>query len=76
VHKLFAHAYLTHTKGDVVKIKSGAAWYTGTTIPSWVMADTWIVFQDQIGDRVALDSNTSKKNNIQSPINAENLIKV
>ena len=40
------------------------------------MADTWIVSQDQIGDRVVIDTNISRKNNINSPINAAYLIKV
>ena len=65
----------TFKKGDIVKIKSGAKWYSGSSIPSWVMADTWIVYQDQIADRVVLNNNTSGKNAIMSPIRASDLTK-
>lgn len=63
-------------KGDIVQIRSGAKWYTGSNIPKWVMADKWIVYQDQVNDRVILHYNTSKKNAIMSPIHAKDLIKV
>ena len=62
-------------KGDRVKIKPGAKWYNGTSIPEWVMNDTWIVYQDQSGDRVVLDRNLSGKSSIMSPIKAIDLIK-
>lgn len=69
-------APVTFKKGDVVKIKAGAKWYSGGSIPSWVMADTWIVYQDQVADRVVLNNNTSGKNAIMSPIHASDLSKV
>ena len=66
----------TFKKGDIVKIKAGAKWYSGSSIPSWVMADTWIVYQDQVADRVVLNNNTSGKNAIMSPIHASDITKV
>ena len=66
----------TFRKGDTVKIKAGAKWYSGTSIPAWVMADTWIVYQDQLADRVVLNKNTSGENAIMSPVHAADLIKV
>lgn len=65
----------TFKKGDVVKIKAGAKWYGGGNIPMWVMADTWFVYRDQVGDRVVLNNNTSMKNAIMSPIHAADLVR-
>lgn len=55
-------------KGDLVTIKSGATWYTGQSIPSWVMNDSWYVYQIS-GDRAVLNKNASGTNSIMSPIN-------
>lgn len=63
-------------QGDIVKIKPDARWYNGQTIPAWVKADTWIVYQDQCGDRVVIHVNVSQKNAIMSPIHAKDLIRV
>lgn len=66
----------TFKQGDRVKISAQAKWYSGKSIPAWVKGDTWIVYQDQIGDRVVLDSNVSKRNNIMSAIKATDLSRV
>ena len=63
-------------KGDVVRVNAGAKWYTGKAIPAWVLEDKWIVYQDQIGDRVVLNSNVSQTNAIMSPIKASDITKV
>lgn len=58
--------------GDWVKIKSGATYYNGVSIPSWVMSDTWHV--DQVtGDRAVLGKNKSGSHDICSPINVKYL---
>lgn len=58
--------------GDLVSIKSGATYYNGVSIPSWVMSDKWYVTQVK-GDRAVLGKNQSGTHNIQSPINTGNL---
>lgn len=59
--------------GDYVSIKSGATWYNGASIPSWVFSSgPWRV--DEVnGTRAVLGRNQSGTNNIQSPINVNNL---
>lgn len=59
--------------GSWVTIKSGATYYNGVSIPSWVLSDTWKVIQLQ-GDRAVLGKNKSGSNDIQSPINTKYLI--
>jgi N-acetylmuramoyl-L-alanine amidase len=61
------------SKDSRVKIRPGATYFDGRAIPSWVLSDTWIV-SSRNGDRVVLGSNVSGKNNINSPINVNNLI--
>lgn len=58
--------------GAYVQIKSGATYYNGVSIPSWVMSDTWQVVQLS-GDRAVLGRNKSGSNNIESPINVKYL---
>lgn len=58
--------------GDLVTIKSGATYYNGVSIPSWVMSDKWYVVQLK-GDRAVLGKNASGSHNIMSPINVSNL---
>lgn len=60
-------------KGDKVKIKAGASYWSGQTVPTWVQRDTWIVYEDQpvTSDRVVINKNVSGKNAIMSPISAE-----
>ena len=67
---------ITFKKGDEVKIKPGATYYDGrTVVPDFVLNDTWIVYVVN-GDRVVISKNKSGTNNIMSPINAKDLIKV
>ena len=65
----------TFKKGDKVKVKSGSKWYNGNAVPSWVIGDVWIVYDNQVGDKVVINSNVKGSNKIMSPIKAENLIK-
>lgn len=58
--------------GDLVTIKSGATYYNGVSIPSWVMSDKWYIAQLK-GDRAVLGKNASGSHNIMSPINVSNL---
>jgi len=58
--------------GDMVKIKAGAKYYTGQTVPGWVMKGTYKVYY--IGkqpDKVVVD-----KTGINSPFHAADLIVV
>lgn len=59
-------------KNDRVKIKSGAKWYNGTHIPSWVMSKQWIVLSVS-GSRAVINKSTDGKYSIMSPINVNNL---
>lgn len=62
-------------KNDRVKIKSGAKWYNGSHIPSWVMEKQWIV-QGVSGSRAVINKSTDGRYSIMSPINVNNLIVV
>lgn len=62
-------------KGSLVTIKSGATWYNGVAISSWVFNQKWIVVQVK-GDRAVLGKNLSGTNNINSPINVKYLVNV
>lgn len=59
--------------GDYVTITSGATYYNGVSIPSWVMKDTWKVIQVTNGDRAVLGVNKSGSNNICSAISTKYL---
>lgn len=61
--------------GDLVAIKTGAKYYNGGTIPSWVADDRWYV-SSLSGDRAVLGANQSGKNNIQSAININDIFVV
>lgn len=61
--------------GDTVSIKSGSKYYNGVSIPSWVMSKQWIVSQIS-GDRAVLGKSSDGKNNINSPINVNNITTV
>nr|DAD91695.1 MAG TPA: FN3 [Siphoviridae sp. ct6tD39] len=58
--------------GSLVSIKSGATYYNGVSIPSWVMSDKWYIVQ-VTGDRAVLGKNQNGSHDIQSPINVSNL---
>lgn len=60
-------------KGDLVSIKSGATYYNGVAIPSWVMSQKWYVLE-VVGKRAVIDKNQSGTNHIMSPIHIGNLI--
>lgn len=55
-------------KGDLVSIKSGATYYTGTAIPGWVAAKRWYIAEVS-GDRAVLGKSEDGENNIMSPVN-------
>lgn len=63
------------TTGSLVTIKSGATYYNGVGIPSWVMSDQWYLME-VYGDRAVLGRNKSGTHNICSPINVRNLTPV
>ena len=54
--------------GDLVSIRSGATYYNGVAIPSWVMSQRWYVLEVR-GDRAVVNENESRTNSIMSPIN-------
>lgn len=58
--------------GSLVTIKSGATWYNGVAIDSWVFNYKWYVYE-LIGDRAVLNENEGHTNRIMSPINVNNL---
>ena len=58
--------------GSLVSIKSGATYYNGVSIPSWVMQRKWYIVQ-VTGDRAVLGKDESGSYNIQSPINTKYL---
>lgn len=57
---------------DLVSIASNAVYYTGQSIPSWVLQEKWYISSIS-GDRAVLGLNQSKNRNIQSPINTKYL---
>ena len=61
--------------GDLVRIKDGARWYRGYTIPKSVMEDQWYVIQNKDG-RAVLGQNLRRTRNIQSAIHDTDLILV
>lgn len=62
----------TAKAGDVVKIASGATYYSGKSVPAWVKAKSWIV-REVSGDRAVIDKSEDGKNAICSPINTKYL---
>lgn len=61
--------------GDLVSVKSGAVWYTGGTVPSWVRNVNWYV-KELSGNRAVIDKSEDGKNSINSPIDTKYLTKV
>ena len=59
--------------GSLVSIKSGATYYNGVAIPSWVKSRKWYVLQVS-GDRAVIDKDESKTYSICSPIKVSNLV--
>lgn len=60
--------------GNYVTIKSGATYYNGVSIPSWVMSKKWKVVQ-VTGDRAVLGKDSTGQYDIQSPVNTKYLTK-
>lgn len=58
--------------GDWVTIKSGATWYNGVGIDSWVFGEEWKVIELN-GSRAVLNENRRGTNRIMSPIHVNNL---
>ena len=61
--------------GDTVTIKSGAKYYNGVAIPSWVMARQWVVSQVK-GDRAVINKSPGSNYAINSPIHVNDLVSV
>ena len=54
----------------MVKIASGATYYTGKAVPAWVQKKNWIV-KEVKGDRAVVDKSEDGKNAICSAINTK-----
>ena len=59
-------------KGDLVSIKKGAKYYTGKSVPSWVINTKWYVASVS-GDRAVIDKSDDGLLSINSPINVSYL---
>lgn len=58
--------------GTLVSIKSGATYYNGASMPSWVQSRKWYVSQIK-GDRAVLGKSSDGQFNIVSPVNTKYL---
>lgn len=72
--KIYAEQIGNYRVGEWVTIQSGATWYNGVSISSWVFNETWKITQIK-GARAVLGRNKSGTHNIQSAINVGYLIK-
>ena len=63
-----AHTIAGIEEGDLVSIKSGAKYYNGSPVPSWVLSQKWYVAEIN-GNRAVIDKNETGTNAINSPIN-------
>ena len=61
--------------GDLVHIKDGAKWYSGSTIKASILPQNWFVIQNKNG-RVVLGMNEAKTSCITSPIHEEDVVLV
>lgn len=61
--------------GDTVTIKSGAKYYNGASIPSWVASRQWIVSQVS-GNRAVINKSPGSNYAINSPINVNDITPV
>ena len=59
-------------KGGLVSIKSGAKYYNGKSVPSWVQKQKWYVAEIS-GSRAVIDKSENGKNSINSPIDVKHL---
>lgn len=55
-------------KGNLVSIKSGAKYYNGKSVPSWVVGQKWYV-DEVVGDRAVINKSENGNYSINSPIN-------
>lgn len=62
-------------KDDLVSIKSGAKYYSGKSIPSWVLNQNWYVVEC-VNGRVVINKSEDGKSAINSPVHAEDLVMV
>ena len=67
-----ASATSTIKAGDLVSIKTGAKYYTGKEVPSWVAKLKWYV-ADVSGDRAVINKDENGFFSINSPINVSYL---
>lgn len=58
--------------GSIVTVKSGAKWYNGVAISSFVFNYRWIVYEVR-GDRAVIHKDTTGAYAIMSAINVNNL---
>lgn len=58
--------------GDIVKI-TGSTYYSGESIPSWVRAKNWIVYQVS-GDRVIINKSEDGANAIMSVVRVSDIV--
>ena len=60
--------------GDVVKIVEGAKWWSGSSIPSWVRSQNWIVESaNKTTGRYVVNKSEDGKSSIMSPIDVKYL---
>lgn len=62
-------------KDDLVSIKAGAKYYSGKSIPSWVLNQNWYVVEC-VNGRVVINKSEDGKSAINSPVHAEDLVMV
>jgi hypothetical protein len=62
-------------KDDLVSIKSGARYTTGSKVPSWVINQNWYI-RSVSGDIAIIDLNEAKNNSINSPVYTKDLVLV
>lgn len=58
--------------GKIVTVKSGATWYNGAAISSFVFSRRWYVYE-VIGNRAIIHKDTTGAYAIMSPIHVNNL---
>ena len=58
--------------GSIVTVKSGAKWYNGVAISSFVFNYRWVVYEVK-GDRVVINKDTTGAYAIMSAIHVNNL---
>ena len=60
--------------GSLVSIKPGSKYYSGSTIPNWVLKLNWYVYSAPEGsDRVVINESEDRTHKIMSPIHRDDL---